>query len=164
MKDFALRDLPQAIGLQVPEWVLGPGSARWAKVFQQTAGAFLDAHERYQAIFTALECRQGVQKEQRLVWGPFFTPVPDVDGGEAVEEVLVTGLVGPSCDGSIMVVSGLESCEQQGSKTSVGRFRVIHGPPEEKGGLLRVLPRRCQADLRTNCSGRGGAPRCPHNA
>lgn len=106
MQDFALRDFPQAIGLQVPERVLGPGGARWAKVFQETADAFLDARERDQAIFTALERRQGVKKEQRLVWGPFFAPAPDVDGGEAVEEVLVTGLVGRSCHGGIMAVLG----------------------------------------------------------
>ena len=51
----------------------------------------LDARERYQAIFTALERRQGVEKEQRLVWGLFFAPAPDVDGGEAVEEFGVGG-------------------------------------------------------------------------
>ncbi len=40
------------------------------------------------------------------MWGPFFAPAPDVDGGEAVEEGLVIGLVCPSWHGSIMAVLG----------------------------------------------------------
>ena len=67
---------------------------------------FLDAGKKDQAIFTALERRQGVEKEQWLVWGPLFAPAPDVDAGEAGEEVLVGGLVGSSCHGSIMAVLG----------------------------------------------------------
>ena len=64
----------------------------------------LDDRERDQAIFTALQRCQGVEEEQRLVWGAFFAPAPNVDGGEAVEEDLVTGLVGRGCHGSIMAV------------------------------------------------------------
>ena len=90
----------------MPEGVLGPSDAWRAEVFQKTADAFFDTCEWDQTIFTALQRRQGVEKEQWLMWRPLFAPTPDVDGGEAVEEVLVTGLVGPSCHGSIMAVSG----------------------------------------------------------
>jgi len=85
----------------------------------------LDAGERDQAIFTALERPQGVEKEQRFVWSPFFAPSPDVDGGEAVEEVLVAGLVGLGCQGSIMAVLGWWGCLRQGSRTGGGRRQVM---------------------------------------
>jgi hypothetical protein len=52
------------------------------------------------------------------VWGPFFAPAVDSDGGEAVEEVLVTGLIGSSCHGGIMAVLGWGSFGQQGSRAS----------------------------------------------
>ena len=123
MQDFALRDFPQAIGLQVPERVLGPGGPRWAEVFQKTADAFFDVRERDQAIFTALERGQGVEEEQWLVRGAFFSPAPDVDGGEAVEEVFLAGLVGRSCHGSIMAVSGWGVGDRRAREAVVGDSR-----------------------------------------
>lgn len=78
------------------------------------------ARERDQAIFAAMQRRQGVEKERRFVWGAFFSPAPDVDGGNAVEEVLVAGLVCPSWHGSIMAVLGWGRCRRQGSGTSGG--------------------------------------------
>ena len=109
----------------MPEGVLGPGGAGRAEVVEKVAYVFLDAGEGDEPVLAALERRQGVEKEQRLVWGPFVAPAPDVDGGEAVEETLVTGLVGPSCHRIIMAVPGWGSCEQQGSRTRGERFQVM---------------------------------------
>jgi hypothetical protein len=107
-------------------WGLLPAILHFIKVFQQTADAFLDARERDRAIFTALERRQGVEKEQRLVWGPFFAPAVDVDGGEAVEEVLVTGLVGRGWPVSIVAVLGWGSW----MATAVQEMAAAHAAAE----------------------------------
>jgi len=68
LESSTLRDLPETVRLQVPERVLGPGSAGWAEVLEETAEFFLNPGKCDQPVFATLECCQGVAEGE--AWTP----------------------------------------------------------------------------------------------
>ena len=90
LEDVTFGDLPKAIGLQVPKRVLGSCRAGRTEVLEETAEVFLDVREWDQAIFATLECRQRVEKEEWFVRCAFVASSPNVDLGEAVEDLVAS--------------------------------------------------------------------------
>jgi len=80
-------NLPDLVGLQMPERVLGVVAlANRTELPQQLFQASFDALVAQQPSFVALELRECEQHEQRLVGSAFGTALPRVESAEALQQ------------------------------------------------------------------------------
>jgi len=85
-----LSNLPETIRLEVPERVLRVEAfPRRAELGEELSEVLVQFLERHQARLAPLDSRKGVQQEQGLVRGAFVTAAPNVDLGEACEELVI---------------------------------------------------------------------------
>jgi len=86
-----LRDLPEAVGLEVPERVLGAGLAGRPEVREELAESQLEVGEGDEARLAPLQPGELVKQQERLVRGSLSPAPPHGDAGETLDQGVCAG-------------------------------------------------------------------------
>ena len=124
-----LWNLPQAVRLQVPKWVLRVKALSWRAEFsEEFLEALVQLLEQRQSWFAPLETCERVEEQQRLVRRALVPSSPEVEVGEAFEELSIGRFGVGAAHDNIMAAIGRSRLSGLSQETGciASRIRLGH--------------------------------------